>query len=110
MNAECGAQFFGIGCRGQLSEIDGAIGISRTGDDIEAHPWALLRRIFARVARADRTDHLAIVISVDTQQRRQQFLVLARAGGQLGDVLVAIIQFLDRGQCLEPIDEIAALR
>ena len=110
LNAECGAQFFGIGCRGQLSEIDGAIGIARTGDDIEAHPRALLRRIFARVARADRTDHLAIVISVDTQQRTQQLLVLARAGGKLGDVLVAIIQFLDRGQCLEPIDEIAALR
>ena len=103
------AQSAGIGRRGQIAQRNRAIGVARPRNDIEPHARALVGRLLARIARGDGADDLAIVIAIDAQQRAQQFLVLARACGKLGDILVAIIEFLDGRKRLEPVDEIPAL-
>ena len=103
------AQIAGIGRRSQIAQRDRAVGVAGARDDIEAYARALVGRLLARIARGNGADDLAIVIAIDAQQRAQQFLVLARACGQLGDILVAIVEFLDRRQRLEPVDEISAL-
>ncbi len=103
------AQLCRIGRRVELAQVYRAIGIARPGNDIETDAGILVGAILAGVTRSDRADDFAIVIAIDPQQRRQQFLVLARARRQLGDVLIAIVEFFDRRERFEPVDEVAAL-
>ena len=104
LDLESGAEFRVIGRLVQLPQVDRAEAVPRTRDDVEAD---LGRRLCGSVAigiggavfrvdHHDGADDLGIVIAIDAQHSLQQFLVFARAGGQLRDIAVAIVIGLDR--------------
>ena len=100
-----------IARRTERAQVDRPEAIALAGDDIEAHGRA--RRIgivgsACGAAGSDGARDPTIVEPVDPQQFGQQFLVLARTGGQLCDVLVVAVEFLDGRKRFEPFDEIAA--
>ena len=72
-------------------------------------PNLTVGRPFAGLDRADRTEHLRVVVAVDPQQPVEQILVGPRLRGEACGVVV-VVEILDRRQGPEAVEEFVVLR